>query len=57
MKPNTQEIFNSIFYKGLDNEELRSLSLAILAASMGEKSVDKTINIVKDYMLDAEYFY
>jgi len=57
MKPNTQEIFNSIFYKGLDNEELRSLSLAILAASMGEKSVDKTINIVKDYMIDEEYFY
>tara|TARA_R100000234_G_C4999921_1_gene179815 strand:- start:591 stop:764 length:174 start_codon:yes stop_codon:yes gene_type:complete len=57
MNPKTQAIFKSVFYKGLDKEELRALSLALLAASMERKSVEKTSDIVKDYMLDAEYFY
>jgi|TARA_B100001093_G_C26821773_1_gene1012201 hypothetical protein len=57
MNPRTQAIFKSVFYKELDNEELRSLSLALLAASMERKSVEKTSSIVQDYMLDAEYFY
>ena len=57
MNPRTQAIFKSVFYKELDNEELRSLSLALLAASMERKSVEKTSSIVQDYMLDTEYFY
>ncbi len=57
MNPKTQAIFKSVFYKGLDKEELRALSLALLAASMDRKSVEKTSNIVNDYMIDAEYFY
>lgn len=57
MNPNTQAIFKSVFYKGLDKEELRALSLALLAASMDRKSVEKTSDIVNDYMIDAEYFY
>ena len=57
MNPKTQAIFKSVFYKDLDKEELQALSLALLAASMERKSVEKTSDIVKDYMLDAEYFY
>ncbi len=57
MNPKTQAIFKSVFYKGLDKEELRALSLALLAASMDRKSVEKTSDIVNDYMIDAEYFY
>ena len=57
MNHKTQAIFKSVFYKDLDKEELRALSLALLAASMERKSVEKTSDIVKDYMLDAEYFY